>query len=98
MAELPVTTQFDTTQLVVDSHQSPPPPDSRVGPSTARVAPLVRVKPVKLAPLVRYTHRIAPSPLPSPKPPPSRRPWMMVNCGPLTLRSASGLSTATRLV
>ena len=52
-----------------------------------RVAPLVKVNPDRLAPLARYTHRIAPSPLP---PPGAFAPSMIVNCGPLTLRTVSG--------
>src|SRR4030095_12316001 len=72
--ELPDTKQLEATAFV-DSHDSPPPEWAR---------PWVKVKPAKLAPLVKYAQRMAP--------PPS----MMVDCGPLTLRNVSGLSTATR--
>jgi hypothetical protein len=47
---------------------------------------LVKVKPERLAPLAKYTHRA------------DRPPSTLVNCGPLTLRRLSGLFTATRFV
>ena len=53
-------------------------------PSWAR--PLVKVNPERLAQLVKYTHRTTP------------HPSIMVDCGPLTLRSVTGLSTTTRFV
>jgi serine/threonine protein kinase len=76
--------EFVRTALV-EAHHAPAP---------LSAAPLLKVNPDRLAPLAKYTHRIAPSPLP---PPGAFAPWMIVNCGPLTLRNVSGLSTATRL-
>jgi hypothetical protein len=51
--KLPASTQLETTTELVDWHQTPAPQD-------AHVAPFANVKPDKLAPLVRCTHRIAP--------------------------------------
>src|SRR2546422_8434205 len=60
-AELPVNRQLDTTGLV-DGDQRPPPLVCCHVPS-ALVAPLVNVNPSRVAPLPRYTHRTAFSPL-----------------------------------
>src|SRR5436305_2936811 len=72
--KLPDTTQLETIAFV-DSHHTPPPEWAN---------PLVKVKPERLAPLVKYTHRF--------EWPPS----IVVDCGPLMLRRVSGLSSATR--
>jgi len=47
-AELPVTTQFVTNELV-DAHQTPPPLSSSVVSTEVRVAPFVRVNPLSVA-------------------------------------------------
>src|SRR5260221_14252729 len=59
----------------------------RIPPMAAALnaAPLVKVNPDRLALLVRYTHKFDWPPL------------MMVNSGPLTLRTASGLAITTRV-
>src|SRR6266576_2893693 len=92
-AELPVSTQLDTTGLA-DSHHTPPPLCSLGLSPELRVAPLVRVKPTSAAPLVKYTHRIALSPLVVPG---TLKPWITVTAAPLTLCTVTALSTATRV-
>src|SRR5437773_5875514 len=93
-AALPVSTQLDTTAFV-DSHNTPPPLCSRRLSPVLRVAPLVRVKPTSAAPLVRYTHRIALSPVVVPG---TWEPRITVTAAPLTLCTVTALSTATRFV
>ena len=64
-----------------------------------REFPLVSVKPIRLAPFVRYTQRTALSPQPITWDQfGSAAPTMIVTAGPLTLRTVTGTVTATRLV
>src|SRR5258708_595999 len=55
LAELPARTQFEMMALE-DSHQTPPPLLARTT-SPVAVLPLVKVNPLKTAPLVIYTQR-----------------------------------------
>src|SRR4051794_10238944 len=68
--------------LTVQLFSVPPP----YAPPAKGADPWVNVNPERLAPLVKYTHRIS-QPFPA----------IVVNCGPLMLRMFSGLSTSTRL-
>src|SRR5438094_5235939 len=91
-AELPVSTQLDTTALE-GSHHTPPPDRSHRTSPELLVAPFVKVKPISAAPSARYTQRTAPSPLVVPG---TWKPRITVTAAPLTLCTVTALSTATR--
>src|SRR5262245_59807561 len=80
--KFPLRTQ-SVTNSFVDGQQTPAP--------SWEQAPLVRVNPVRLAPLVRQTHRRAELLR-------VLKPSMTVTAGPLTLWIARAFVTATRLV
>src|SRR5690348_4426835 len=85
-AQFPISRQLVTMALGV-SHQTPPPPYPR-GSLDRMAEPLVKVNPLRMAPSLRETQRMAAV---------SLWPLMSVKSGPLTLRRTIGFVTATRL-
>src|SRR5579859_6505220 len=75
-----------------EAHQTPPPDNRLVVSPEVRVAPLVKVKPLRSAPLVSQAQRTAAVPLVMPVP------WIKVTVGPLTLWTVSAEVSATRFV
>ena len=60
----PLIVQLVTTALI-DSQSTPPPHCSwNTSPAARTAAPLFKAKPLNVAPLVKYTHRTPPAPVP----------------------------------
>src|ERR1051326_4919538 len=87
LAALLIMKQFETE--TVESQYAPPPE------SPLRVAPLVSIKPDKVAPLESQAQRIAPSPLVVPG---TCQPSMRVTPGPWALRIVTALYVSIRFV
>src|SRR5512133_595637 len=91
-AELPATMQLLSVAVALVQNAPPPFPSLAV---TARVDPLVRVKPLSTAPSVSQTQRADKLPFVVPG---VTCPSMIVDSGPFTLRTTKALLSSTRLV